>query len=125
MWYSKTKQLFYLLLVISILLRALLPTGFMPNLAAAQQGLFKITICAAQGAEDIFVDHHMQQQKPKPQPHKFCDFALSQHMAVFFILAFLSSLVFLINRQPTVTSTTQFVGKYYNRQRTPRGPPVF
>ncbi len=44
------------LLLVAVLLRALIPVGYMPDLPAAANGLFKVVICTTDGAKTLAVD---------------------------------------------------------------------
>lgn len=60
-------------------LRALVPAGFMPDLAAAQDGVITITICTPQGISTILLDENGApvdpDRTPEPQTGDHCWFA--------------------------------------------------
>lgn len=44
------------LLLAAVVLRALIPVGFMPDFSAAANGVFKVVICTASGTKYVTVD---------------------------------------------------------------------
>jgi hypothetical protein len=125
MLYRQTIKFISLALVLGLLLRALLPTGFMPDLLAAQQGLFKITICAANGTQNVFVDKQMQPHSPKTPQHKPCDFALSQHLTwLVLAIGLLTLLVWPWQKIRPILVHTQLRPIFKLGNATPRGPPA-
>lgn len=52
------------LLLVAFTLRALIPVGYMPDLAAASRGVLRIVICTAAGAKLLTVDENGD---PAPQ----------------------------------------------------------
>ena len=44
------------LLLAAVLLRALIPVGYMPDFGAAAKGVFKVVICSANGFKSVVVD---------------------------------------------------------------------
>ncbi len=46
------------LLLTAMVLRALIPVGYMPDLPAAANGIFKVVICTTDGAKTIAVDRN-------------------------------------------------------------------
>ncbi|MEJ0063835.1 MAG: DUF2946 family protein [Alphaproteobacteria bacterium] len=58
------RPLIYLLGAL-LLLKAAMPLGFMPDMAALRQGIVKITICSAYGAQQIYVDQDLNKTDPK------------------------------------------------------------
>ena len=125
MLYFKAIKFLSLALILGLVLSALLPMGFMPNLLAAQQGLFKITICAANGSQSIFVDKQMQPHTPKPPQHKPCDFALSQHLT--WLVAAIGLLTLLLWPWQKMIPMPVIIRPYYSRKNlrtAPRGPPA-
>lgn len=44
------------LLLLSFFVRAIIPTGYMPDLSAASEGVFKVVICTAAGAKTLALE---------------------------------------------------------------------
>lgn len=44
------------LLLAAVVLRALIPVGFMPDFGAAAKGVFKVVICTAAGSKHVMLD---------------------------------------------------------------------
>lgn len=53
------------LLLLAYIARALIPAGYMPDFAAASDGIFKVVICSAMGAKSIALD---EGDAPLPGP---------------------------------------------------------
>ena len=59
-------------------LRALIPAGFMPDLAAAHGGSFQLVMCTPDGLKAVTVDANGEPGGPAPTPtpsHELCAFA--------------------------------------------------
>ena len=54
------------LIICCLLLRALVPVGFMPDLGAARDGVFTIVICTAAGLSTVAVDEDGNPVAPHP-----------------------------------------------------------
>ena len=54
--YDAIKQWVANLLLIALMLRALVPVGYMPDFAAAAKGEYKVVICSAAGSKTISLD---------------------------------------------------------------------
>ena len=67
------------LLVLCLFLRALIPAGFMPDLAAARDGVITITICTAYGMTTVALDENGDpvepDQAPETETREHCRFA--------------------------------------------------
>ena len=48
------------LLCLALLVRIAVPAGFMPDVAALQRGVYKITICTGYGYKEIMVDENQE-----------------------------------------------------------------
>lgn len=64
------------LLVVCLLLRALIPLGFMPDFSAAANGTFKVVICSATGAKTVTLgpDGNPVHNPAKSNAHDACPF---------------------------------------------------
>ena len=117
------------LLCLTLMFRVIVPVGYMPDLNALQHGFFKITICSAHGAKDIWIDQNQNQVDPQHQhqsnhqtgKHDVCSFA-GLHASVIPILSFALALLLLLRKvrykliDADIRSTV-LVSAY------PRGPP--
>jgi hypothetical protein len=116
----------------TLLFKVLVPVGFMPDMAALQHGIYKLTICTGSGAKEITVD---QNQKPidagqKDSGHKtgksgntFCPFAGIHGGAIpVLILALALSLLWRQLRFKPQAFVLQSVGRV---SMWPRAPPAF
>jgi hypothetical protein len=54
------RLLFASLLLLAFAFRALIPVGYMPDMNALQKGVFTLTICTSQGAQNIIADEDGQ-----------------------------------------------------------------
>ncbi|NLY64255.1 MAG: DUF2946 family protein [Alcaligenaceae bacterium] len=63
------RQILLCLAVLSLLCRALIPVGYMPDFSSAHDGKFTITICTAVGTSTILVDANGQPVQPSPGDH--------------------------------------------------------
>ena len=54
------------LIICCLLLRALVPVGFMPDIGAARDGVFTIVVCTAAGFSTIEVDENGNPVAPDP-----------------------------------------------------------
>lgn len=53
------------LLLLAFVARAIIPAGYMPDFAAAAQGVFKVVICTASGQQSLTLD---AEGNPVPEP---------------------------------------------------------
>jgi hypothetical protein len=68
------------LLLFVFLFRTIIPPGYMPDLEALKQGLFKVSICTAQGAATLLVgakDLPQGESSGKKQQTEVCPYLLS------------------------------------------------
>lgn len=63
-------------LLVCMMLRALVPVGYMPDFAAAAKGTFKVVICTSEGARTVTValDGDQQHQQKPGKSHELCPF---------------------------------------------------
>lgn len=80
-------------LCFALFLKVVVPVGFMPDLDALQQGVFKITICSSYGAQEILVDKNLkeigkagQHNNNGKQNHDVCPFGAAPQAALVFAL---------------------------------------
>ena len=55
------------LLALALLLKVMVPDGFMPDMNALQHGVYKITICSGYAHKEIMVDDNQKQVDGKVQ----------------------------------------------------------
>lgn len=55
-----SRSLLALFIALALLVRAFIPAGYMPDMKALQDGVFRITICTASGSDIITVDRNNQ-----------------------------------------------------------------
>ncbi|MGE3623778.1 MAG: DUF2946 family protein [Bdellovibrionales bacterium] len=111
-----------------LLMKLLVPAGFMPDMAALSQGSFKITICSASGARQIFVDetgkeagqksHHERTGKTG---HDVCSFGASPQAALAPVLSVFASFLTLALAYPAAEDRQADITPL--RAAWPRGPP--
>ena len=74
-----TGRLLVQLALFLVLLRALIPPGYMPDLAAAQDGVITFVICSPDGLRTVSLDENGKPVEPGESPHEHqrqhCPFA--------------------------------------------------
>lgn len=121
------------LLCLALLLQAAVPLGFMPDMGALQQGVFKIKICTGLSTKEVYVDqnqkliptdqeHKQDQPKKTTAGHTLCPFA-GMHDWVLPLL-FLA-LAFLCLKETTtfLLGTSKFSGAVPTAA-WPQAPPL-
>lgn len=92
------------LLVLLVVLRALIPAGYMPDMQALEKGKLAITICTGDGMKDVLVDGP---SGPPPAHEKgknfFCPFMILS--ALLYVAALLQ--LFLYGLRPPQRFHTQ------------------
>lgn len=116
------------LIIASVLLRSLIPAGYMPAPANDKEHFFNIVICTGYGAQSIVVDDKGQPVKQEHQEqisHKApCPFALNAHAtapADFIMLAVSVDYTALLFAAPSAHPATATLRK----TAPPRAPPLF
>lgn len=63
-------------LLVCMMLRALVPAGYMPDFAAAAQGTFKVVICTSEGIRTVTValSSEPQHKQDSGKSHDLCPF---------------------------------------------------
>ena len=116
------------ILIASVLLRGLIPAGYMPS-AEKSGRIINIIICTGTGAQTIEVDENNQAVKQKPQKHSnhkaTCPFALNTHSATpadstmkLVISEGYTALFFIEPSDHPATATLR-------KTAPPRAPPIF
>jgi hypothetical protein len=115
------------LLLCAYLFKALIPTGYMPDMQALQKGLFQITICTAYGAQHITVDETGQPASPVPHENAksdFCPYGWAPQAALFtFIPQIFSSVLFAAIER--FVFEQRFIAAHRYSSSQPRAPPAF
>lgn len=114
-----------MLAVTAVLLRALIPVGYMPDLESTKG--FEMVICTASGAQTIAADANYDplHKTPVHHAHKLCDFALThingQAVALqsFALLVLALATAYLTSRKEFTLARR----RYYSAQ-SPRAPPI-
>jgi hypothetical protein len=115
------------LLLFAILFRTIIPPGYMPDLEALKQGLFKVSICTAQGEATLLVSaKDLPQGEPSGKKHQaeICPyllvgaaFLLALNTPEFFTQLYLP-LTHAFQRANTIPAA-----KHYGNA-SPRAPPA-
>jgi hypothetical protein len=111
------------LLCFALLAKLAIPVGFMPDMQALAHGIYKITVCSAEGAKQIWVDHGQKQDHPAPQAgHDQCPFAAAHLLAppvlTFIVVPFILRALML---SPPRTERLSLLATII---AWPRGPPA-
>lgn len=115
------------LLVFFVLLKGLIPVGYMPDMKALQDGVVKITICTAYGSQQIVVDEQGKAPDSKQQHHNaksdFCPFGWMPHVALQVFTPFLLPSIF-IAPQSLLAFQELFLSEPRHTLAEARAPPV-
>ncbi|HVY12086.1 MAG TPA: DUF2946 family protein [Alphaproteobacteria bacterium] len=119
-----TRAFFAWAALLAYLLQAFIPLGYMPDVAALQKGVFKITICTMQGAQPLALG---KDEAPPPnhkkQADNFCPYGGSPKLAVngFTPQLFASAFTFV---QPPPIVHEFFVPRIFSSSAQARAPPL-
>jgi len=107
--------------LVALILRALVPAGYMPDMDGK---VFHVTICTIDGPQEIAVDGKMQPVADHPVKEK-CAFALLGHSPMSFNLdvAFVIT-PYQISELQRLVFKDQAVRRIAYEVAQPRGPPV-
>lgn len=114
-----------MVLVFMLLVKAFVPQGYMPDMAALQDGIFKMTICTASGLEKKLLSD-LTSTPPAKTRHAgpdFCPFGWSPHAMATTLSLFLLPEIFSV---PEVFLAFQelFLSKPRHTLASPRAPPA-
>lgn len=127
---SDTGRCVLTLLAIIILLRAIVPVGFMPDLSQLANGVFEVVICSGDGLSTITVDGDGNPVAPHgsdtgPVEDGLCPFAVAAAVA----LAALAVLLFASFRWPSrvvfSVHQAQWASVHCSGPIGARAPPLF
>ena len=113
-----------------LLFKMLVPAGFMPDMNALQHGVYKITICSADGAKNIWVDKDQQSGDGKAAPaHKtgkmggaFCPFA-GVNASIIPVVALILTML-LLWRRSRYAFAADPLSSFSTTSSWPRAPPA-
>jgi len=120
------------LLCLVLLVRVVVPAGFMPDMDALQHGVFKITICSGYGHKEIMVDDHQKQVdgSGKETGHKtsktittLCPFAGITGAALPVLFSALALALFW--RELLFRPQSNILRSITSSTAWPRGPPAY
>lgn len=121
------KQWLMRLLLLSFVVRALIPLGYMPDASAAAKGVFKVVICSALGAKMVTLDEdgrpvpsHDDQQHESP-----CAFAGIAAVALPMPESFALIVPTLAIAEPLASMAVQLPPARAGPVLGSRGPPLF
>ena len=86
--YLKANRLLILFLSLTLVIKSLIPAGYMPDMASLQNGSFKIMICTAYGAKEILLDDKYRlpgqenHKKDGGKTHEVCPFSAFSYAAI-------------------------------------------
>jgi hypothetical protein len=111
-----------LLLCFALLVKLAIPAGFMPDMQALSHGIYKITICSAEGAKQIWVDQHNKQAPAQEKHDGACPFAAA-HLYAPPVLVFIA-IPFILSVLLPMPPHTEPLASDATIVAWPRGPPA-
>lgn len=114
-----------MLVMLMVLVKGLVPVGYMPDMAALQKGVVKMTICTAFGFEELLVDgaDKSSPAKSKHGASDICPFGWAPHAVTTAISVFLIPDIFLIPER-FLAFQELFLSKPQHTLASPRAPPT-
>jgi len=121
---SKANRLLIIFLSLALVIKSLIPAGYMPDMASLRNGAFKIVICTAYGAKEILLDDKYRlpgQEKHKQEngkAHEACPFSAFSYAAItpaFIILALLFAFAFFGISLTQNRLTCRRIGTHHSR----------
>lgn len=115
-----------LMLAALVILRGLIPVGFMPDVDAFKNGAFDIVMCTGMGFSTIDLDEggsSPSHASSDYNAHTICPF-VGVMATVLLLVVVISLLNITTNRRVFTRVDQSYQPSFFNRSAPPRGPPL-
>ncbi len=120
--YSKTTALFMAVIMVALVVKSLIPVGFMP--ALGQNGMVDIVICSGMGEKTISVASDFGDAPPHSKTENQCPFNILTSAKLFFSAPAILIIPMAFITAPIVGAYQTFVSSFKISALFARGPPL-